>query len=171
MEESAMRAATWAGVALMIVLGVVVSAPHADSDWVKLGERTVNHSVDHDQIVVTKSEGDFHRIALRVEGAPVQFYKVEVHYANGQVQNVELKDEIPAGGESRAIDLTGRSASSKAWCSTTARMTSATRKPSLSCGASVEALNPIGSAGERGSSMCSSPVRFPQSRHPWLSTR
>jgi hypothetical protein len=108
MEESAMRAATRAGVALMIVLGVVVSAPHADSDWVMLGERTVNHSVDHDQIVVTKSEGDFHRIALRVEGAPVQFYKVEVHYANGQVQDIELKDEIPAGGESRAIDLTGK---------------------------------------------------------------
>ena len=104
-----MSAATWAGVALMIVLGGVAGAPHAaDSDWVLLGQRTVDHRADHDQITVTKREGDFHRIALRVEGAPVQFYKVEVHYANGQVQEVELKDEIQAGSQSRAIDLTGK---------------------------------------------------------------
>src|SRR4026207_411897 len=89
MEESAMRAATWAGVALMIVLGVVVSAPHADSDWVMLGERTVNHSVDHDPIVVTKREGDFHRIARRAGGGRCRSTRSGVPNGTGKFRTAE----------------------------------------------------------------------------------
>jgi hypothetical protein len=91
----------------MVVLGGWGSA-FADSDWVLLGERTVDHRVDHDQIVVTKREGDYRRIVLRVQGAPVHFDHVSVHYANGGVQDVDMRDEIPAGGETRAIDLNGK---------------------------------------------------------------
>lgn len=102
-----MRAAMWAGIAMMVVLGGFATA-YADNDWVMLGERKVDHSVDHDTITVTQTKGDFKRIALRVQGAPVQFYKVTVHYKNGQTQDVDMRDEIPAGGETRAIDLTGK---------------------------------------------------------------
>jgi hypothetical protein len=103
-----MRAASWAGIALSIVLGVCAGAPHADSDWVLLGERTVDHRVDHDEIVVTRREGDFKRIELRVQGAPVHFNRVSVHYANGSVQDIDMRDDINAGGETRAIDLNGK---------------------------------------------------------------
>jgi hypothetical protein len=103
-----MRVASWAGIAMSIVLAACASAPHADSDWVLLGERTVNHTVDHDEIVVTRREGDFKRIELRVQGAPVHFNRVSVHYANGQVQDIDMRDDINAGGETRAIDLNGK---------------------------------------------------------------
>jgi hypothetical protein len=90
----------------MIALAACASAPQAD-DWDKLGERTVDHKMDHDQIVVGKKEGDFERIALRVQNAPVEFERVTVHFKNGEDQVVEMREEIEAGGQTRAIDLSG----------------------------------------------------------------
>ena len=102
-----MNIAKWAGVAGMIALAACASAPQADEDWELLGERTVNHAMDHDEIVVGKKEGDFERIALRVQNAPVEFERVTVHFKNGEDQVIEMRDEIEAGGQTRAIDLSG----------------------------------------------------------------
>lgn len=96
----------WAGMAVMFALAACASAPQAN-DWQLLGERTVNHQTDHDDIVVTSREGDFKRIALRVQGAPVEFNRVTVHFKNGEDQVVDVRDEIRAGGETRPIDLEG----------------------------------------------------------------
>ena len=95
------------GIVAMFVLAACASAPQADDDWELLGERTVNHSVDHDEIAVGKVEGDFERIALRVKGAPVEFHRVTVHFRNGDDEVIEMRDEIEAGGQTRAIDLPG----------------------------------------------------------------
>ena len=74
-------------------------------DWVFLGQRTVTDRVDHDVIPVTGARGDFRSIKLTVQRAAVDFHRVVVHFANGGDQEVELRATIPAGGESRAIDL------------------------------------------------------------------
>lgn len=95
----------WAGMALLLFFAGTVLAR---GDWVFLGEREVDRAGDHDEIVVTAREGDFHRIALRVQEAPVEFYRVAVHYRNGDVQEVDMREEIRAGGETRAIDLKGK---------------------------------------------------------------
>ncbi|MGH7562704.1 MAG: hypothetical protein ACRENB_16980 [Gemmatimonadales bacterium] len=42
-----------------------------------------------------------------MQRAPVDFHRVTVHFASGGNQQVELRNTIPAGGESRAIDLRG----------------------------------------------------------------
>ncbi|MFQ5571420.1 MAG: hypothetical protein ACE5G0_17215 [Rhodothermales bacterium] len=76
-------------------------------DWDKLGERTVNHAVDRDEIKVTIKEGTFSKIKFKVKRAKVTFRDVKVHYANGGVQDVQLRRQIPAGGETRVIDLQG----------------------------------------------------------------
>lgn len=76
-------------------------------NWVKLGERTVNHAVDRDEITVTIKEGVFKKIKLHVKHRKVIFRDVKVYYANGDVQDVALRREIPAGGETRVIDLEG----------------------------------------------------------------
>jgi hypothetical protein len=92
----------------MFALAACASAPQADDkDWQLLGEKTVSHTLDHDQIAVGKKEGDFERIALRVVNAPVEFERVTVHFKNGDDQVVEMRDEIEAGGQTRAIDLSG----------------------------------------------------------------
>lgn len=76
-------------------------------DWDLLGQRQVNDRADHDLITVTSRRGDFRRIKLTVQRAPVDFHRVVVHYGNGADQRVELRNTIPAGGESRVIDLEG----------------------------------------------------------------
>lgn len=76
-------------------------------DWDFLGSRKVNHAVDRDEIAVTGREGTFTKIKLRVRDRQVTFRDVKVHYANGDVQDIQLRSKIPAGGETRVIDLHG----------------------------------------------------------------
>lgn len=75
--------------------------------WEFLGKRTVGFSVDRDEIPVTIKEGVFKKIKFEVKKAPVHFRKVVVHYGNGGTEEIELRDRIPAGGQTRAIDLNG----------------------------------------------------------------
>ena len=101
-----MTVAKWAGLAGMFALAACASAPQAN-DWEMLGERSVTHTLDHDQIVVGKQEGDFERIELRVQNAPVEFERVVVHFKNGDEQVVDMREHIEAGGQTREIDLSG----------------------------------------------------------------
>ncbi|HEX9945023.1 MAG TPA: hypothetical protein VGG03_23690 [Thermoanaerobaculia bacterium] len=76
--------------------------------WEFLGERTVTDGVDHDVIPVTAVRGTFRALRIRVEDRAVQFRDVKVHFADGSVQDVAIRNVIPAGGESRVIDVRGR---------------------------------------------------------------
>ena len=89
-----------------LCLGTMAFTP-VQHNWVKLGERKVNHAVDRDEIRVTIKEGVFKKIKLRVKHRKVTFRDVKVYYANGDVQDIKLRREIPAGGETRVIDLKG----------------------------------------------------------------
>ena len=108
----------WAGTAIIFALAAFASAPQADCDWQKLGQRAVGvdqheateRRMDHDEIVVTRAEGTFNSVQLRVQGSAVVFENVTVHFANGKEQELELREEIPAGGATRSIDLQGDSA-------------------------------------------------------------
>jgi hypothetical protein len=75
--------------------------------WTYLGQATVTGSRDRDRIGIGRNEGRFHSIQLRVAGGQVEFYRVVVHYSNGESEEVEVRDRIPAGGQTRAIDLRG----------------------------------------------------------------
>jgi hypothetical protein len=75
--------------------------------WTMLGSRKVNGYADHDEIMVTNSRGDFKAIKLFVENEGIDFDRLAVHYGNGQVDKVDIKNFIPAGGETRVIDLAG----------------------------------------------------------------
>ncbi len=75
--------------------------------WEKLGSRKVNYGLDRDEIMVTAYEGRFTALKFRVEKGGINMHKVAVHYGNGDVQEIETRNEIPAGGESRLINLPG----------------------------------------------------------------
>ncbi len=102
-----LRAVSGMAAALLALACGPGMAQSRDNGWVLLGQRAVNDRADHDVVTVTASRGDFTKIKLVVQRAPVDFHKVVVHYANGGDQEVELRNTIPAGGESRAIDLRG----------------------------------------------------------------
>lgn len=75
--------------------------------WEFLGARTVTDRLDHDTLPVTAAQGSFKKLQVRVKGHAVQFRSMKIHFANGEHQDVELRSVIPAGGESRVIDVDG----------------------------------------------------------------
>lgn len=100
-------------VCLSLVLSVTLACAsggggRAGADWIPLGQREVTDRLDHDRISVTARRGDFRRIKLTVQRASVDFRRVVVHYGNGSNQEIALRSTIRAGGETRAIDLSGR---------------------------------------------------------------
>lgn len=103
MVSKTSRVVAFAGWLVMAVCGVAF----AEERWQRLGSAAVNDRLDHDAIVVSGARGDFSAIKLRVERAAVHFVSVKVHFANGETQDVELRAVVPAGGESRVIDIAG----------------------------------------------------------------
>ena len=82
------------------------SAPSYAADWEMLGSRSVSDRAEVDVISVA-GEGNFTAIKIKVEGRAVQFHDVKIHFANGGVQDVQLRSVIRAGDESRVIDVNG----------------------------------------------------------------
>ncbi|HKX26279.1 MAG TPA: hypothetical protein VJ302_01175 [Blastocatellia bacterium] len=94
--------------ALLLLMGIgQASFAQGVNRWVFLGQTQVNGQRDHDRINIGRAEGRFNSIQIRVQGAPVEFQRVVVNYANGTNEEIELRDRIPAGSQTRAIDLRG----------------------------------------------------------------
>lgn len=85
-----------------------VGQPPFPPRWEKLGERKVNFALDRDEILVTAAEGRFTALKIMVKKGRINLHKMVVHFADGSEQEVETRDEIRAGGESRVINLDGR---------------------------------------------------------------
>jgi hypothetical protein len=77
-------------------------------NWVRLGCRDVGFAVDRDVIRVGRAEGRFKAIRLRVSGNRVHMMDLRVIYANGEPDDIPVRAEIRAGGETRPLDLRGR---------------------------------------------------------------
>lgn len=82
------------------------TADHA-RPWELLGSRVVNYTLDRDEIMVTRAEGLFTGLKIKVLRGPVNMHRLVVHYGNGEVEEIELRENFRAGGESRVIDLPG----------------------------------------------------------------
>lgn len=92
---------------LLALSFLVAALPASAETWVFLGQRHVTDKVERDSIEVTASEGTFEAIQLRVKRSAVRFVSVTVVYGTGTSDDLELRDVIPAGGKSRALDLRG----------------------------------------------------------------
>ena len=80
---------------------------HQDSGWVKLGKVTATHSADHDRIKVEGRNDDFRKLKFKVSDSPLNMRKIVVTYDNGAPETLEVRQDIPKGGETRDIDLQG----------------------------------------------------------------
>ncbi len=102
------------GLLLILSVGGVAIAqrpsqwdPQIPGRWVFLGQASVDGRADRDRIYVGRGRGRFQRIQIRVNRAPIEFHRVVVHYANGRSEDLDIRRRIPAGGQTRAIDLRG----------------------------------------------------------------
>jgi hypothetical protein len=75
--------------------------------WEYLGEANVDGRADHDIVRVTAARGEYRAIQLRVENAAIEFDRVVVHFGNGSSDPIRIRGRIPAGGQTRVIDLPG----------------------------------------------------------------
>ena len=88
----------------------VVSAPRTGTpgEWRFLGTVNARFTADHDAIVVQGPYDFFRRIKFKVTNAPINLIRLIVTYDDGGLpENIDTRFSIPAGGESRIIDLRG----------------------------------------------------------------
>ncbi len=91
---------------VLFVLTISASVVSAQ-DWVNLGSKEVKDRSEQDTWHIGSGKGEFRKIKITVQRKAVRFYRLEVKFENGTVQNIELRDVIRAGGATRNIDLTG----------------------------------------------------------------
>ena len=77
------------------------------ADWFFLGDKNVGFGVDHDVIHFGNWKDDVNQIKLKVTDGPLKMYKMKIHFDNGSVQDIQLKNKFAQGSESRVIDLDG----------------------------------------------------------------
>ena len=79
----------------------------AQARWEQLGCKQVGFLVDKDIIRVGRGEGRFKAIRLKVSGNKVYMMDLKVVYANGSPDDIPVRDEIRAGGQTRPLDRKG----------------------------------------------------------------
>ena len=96
-----------AAVIVGTLAGLGLAPTAAQARWEQLGCQKVGFSVDKDTIRVGRGEGRFKAIRLRVAGNKVHMMDLKVVYANGQPDDIPVREEIRAGGQTRPLDLKG----------------------------------------------------------------
>ncbi len=82
--------------------------PGRGDEWTELGCQQVNlFGTDRDTIRVGRRDGRFKAIRLLVRGADVEMLDLKVIYANGQPDDIPVKNLIRAGERTRPLDLRG----------------------------------------------------------------
>ena len=91
---------------LLLLAGLAGSASAQRERWERLGQSYVNGRADHDRVYV-RNRGTFRAIQFGIKGGAIEFQRVVVHFENSEDQELEVRDRIPSGGRTRAIDLPG----------------------------------------------------------------
>ena len=92
-------------VGTLACLGLAPTA--AQARWEQLGCQKVGFAVDKDIIRVGRQEGKFKAIRLLVSGNKVHMMDLKVIYADGTPDDIPVREEIRAGGQTKPLDLRG----------------------------------------------------------------
>jgi hypothetical protein len=76
-------------------------------EWRLIGQTHADHAADHDTIIVKGPFDNFRKIKFKVTDAPLNMQHMVVTYDNGAPDKIDVRQNIPQGGESRVIDLRG----------------------------------------------------------------
>ena len=76
-------------------------------EWRLIGQTHADHGADHDTIIVKGPFDNFRKIKFKVTDAPLNMQHMVVTYDNGAPDKIDIRQNIPQGGESRVIDMRG----------------------------------------------------------------
>jgi hypothetical protein len=102
-------------VVVLVLFGVLVNSAFAqkpavvlsqEPGWHKIGEVTASFKMQNESITVLGAD-EFTAIKLRVTDAPINIERLQVFYEDGESEEVDLRNELAAGSETRVIDLKG----------------------------------------------------------------
>jgi hypothetical protein len=96
------------GAAQVCIDGRAVLAQAPAPSWVTLGCRDVRFNVDRDVINVTRRDGRFTAIRIRVGVTDVRMLDLKVVYGTGAPDDIPVRAVIAAGSQSGPLDLRGR---------------------------------------------------------------
>lgn len=103
---------------LLIIVAIISATSFSNSQagknltavnqaWEKLGSRVVTMTGDHDEILVTATEGVYSAVQLRIMKAPIHLTNINIIFGNGDNENIVFDKMFAAGSETRVIDLVG----------------------------------------------------------------
>jgi len=107
--ENLTRRAFVKGALAVSALGLLNPAAALAASWERLGSRTVLLVNDTDIVPVTAFRGPFRQIQLRVKGNGVYMNALRVTFSNRTSVELPVRYSIPAGGQTRPINLPGGS--------------------------------------------------------------
>jgi hypothetical protein len=86
---------------------VVTPQSGRPGSWRLIGTVEANFTADHDTLAVRGPFDDFRRIKFKVTNADLNLQRMVVVYEDGEPDRIDVRQNIPQGGESRQIDLRG----------------------------------------------------------------
>jgi pyruvate formate-lyase activating enzyme-like uncharacterized protein len=85
-----------------------VNNQYSQPSWGKLGERSVE-ATDNGMTSVDASNGSSVKaIKIKVKKGGINLHRCEVWFKNGTKKSIDLRNDVPAGSESREIDLSDK---------------------------------------------------------------
>jgi hypothetical protein len=95
-------------VAAVFSLSTAFTSTRNDAgDWFFLGDKKVGFGVDRDVIHFGNWKDDVRQVKIKVTDGPLKMYNMKIHFDNGTVQDVQLRNRFAQGSESRVIDMDG----------------------------------------------------------------
>lgn len=91
---------------LVMLLGATASRAQ-EGAWVYLGQSHLDGVRDHDKIKIDKHYGRFNVLQIRVTGGAVEFDHVLIHFRNGAVEELSIRQLVHDGQRTRPIVLPG----------------------------------------------------------------
>jgi hypothetical protein len=84
-----------------------LAAPARGQVWDFLGDKQIDDTRDHDRIRVTRRNGAFHIIQLRVSGEAIFLDRIVVHFGDGTSEELVVQGRIWPGRGNHIIGLSG----------------------------------------------------------------
>ena len=95
--------------ACFLAIASTISLPARGQAWDFLGVAEIDATRDHDKIQVTRRNGIFSAIQLRVSGDAIFFDRVVVHFGDGTSEALAVQGRIWPEGRNHIIGFSGES--------------------------------------------------------------